>query len=329
MNDNNLIPCRDILNSDWLNFGCIHCIKEHHDYTDLDKPINITCQRVGVITIVKGVCCNGHELVISTKKKKRKYDEVVKHMSFDQPKRFKYISYDVNILLTMASYCNGSGETALQRFVHALGIPGNIQKMYHTVSKAYLSPLIQKEVGNCVRENLIEEIRLILAESHKRICKREWENISRWLNGVPGVARIPTFPQIGLDVSTDMGWQKRASGNKYDSPSGHMFLIGTKTRKVIKYKVYLTNCATCEKSRSLFEPIPQHYCAKNFNGSAKAMEATAAREMIEELYGDYMTKIYCQKIVADDDSSMQSHCSHKGGLKEEIPDISYRSQSSM
>ena len=146
MEDNDLLSRSSILNTDWLRFGCIQCIQSHCDYDDLLKPIEIKCERIGVITIVKGLCCNGHQLQISAHKSKRVYDRKARDILHSRPHREKYISYDTNILLTMASYFNGSGETALQRFVHALGIRGNFQKMYHTVSKAFLSPIIIKGV---------------------------------------------------------------------------------------------------------------------------------------------------------------------------------------
>ena len=50
---------------------------------------------------------------------------------------------------------------------------------------------------------------------------------------------------IGIDVSFDMGWQKRSSGRSYDSRSGHAFLIGCHTQKVISQIIYSKNCRIC------------------------------------------------------------------------------------
>ena len=44
---------------------------------------------------------------------------------------------------------------------------------------------------------------------------------------------IPELSNIGLIVSFDMAWQKRGSGNRYDSISGHVLMIGCVTKKVI------------------------------------------------------------------------------------------------
>ena len=48
-----------------------------------------------------------------------------------------------------------------------------------------------------------------------------------------------------IDVAFDMGWQKRAGGRVYDSLSGHGFLIGQKTGKVISFGV-LKNTANAK-----------------------------------------------------------------------------------
>ena len=39
--------------------------------------------------------------------------------------------------------------------------------------------------------------------------------------------------KIGLTVSYDMGWNKRSSGHRYDSLSGHAFIIDAYTRRII------------------------------------------------------------------------------------------------
>ena len=38
---------------------------------------------------------------------------------------------------------------------------------------------------------------------------------------------------LGLAVSYDMGWQKRSTGRRFDSMSGHGFIIGCRSGKII------------------------------------------------------------------------------------------------
>ena len=52
---------------------------------------------------------------------------------------------------------------------------------------------------------------------------------------------------FGLTVSYDMGWQRRSSGNNYTSLSGHAFLIGGHTRRVIACVVFSKKCSICTK----------------------------------------------------------------------------------
>ena len=43
---------------------------------------------------------------------------------------------------------------------------------------------------------------------------------------------VDDIKQIGITVSFDVGWQKRGSGNRYDSISGHAIMNCCKTKKL-------------------------------------------------------------------------------------------------
>ena len=68
-----------------------------------------------------------------------------------------------------------------------------------------------------------------LSEMMTKITNGELETIKQKLEDIP------------LAVSYDMGWQKRAGGRVYDSLSGHGFLIGCRSGKVIKFGVLKKN----------------------------------------------------------------------------------------
>jgi len=53
--------------------------------------------------------------------------------------------------------------------------------------------------------------------------------------------------KFGLTISFGMGWQHRSSGNKYASLSGHIFLIGIHTCRVVACIVFSKKCSICEK----------------------------------------------------------------------------------
>ena len=51
--------------------------------------------------------------------------------------------------------------------------------------------------------------------------------------------------EIRLTTSYDMGWNKRSSGHKYDSISGHGFLLGTKNKKRMNHRCLSKCCSIC------------------------------------------------------------------------------------
>jgi len=96
--------------------------------------------------------------------------------------------------------------------------------------------------------------------------------------------------QWPLTVLYDMGWQKRAAGRIYNSSSGHGFLIGAYTNKIIDRTCYSKSCCTCKRNwkkqglsceeatkgeilGEIKSNIEDHRCPRNFNGSSKSMEA--------------------------------------------------------
>ena len=50
-----------------------------------------------------------------------------------------------------------------------------------------------------------------------------------------------------LTVCYDMGWNKKSSGTRYDSISGHGLMIGGYSKKVIGFKRISKECSVCSK----------------------------------------------------------------------------------
>ncbi len=128
-----------------------------------------------------------------------------------------------------------------------------------------------------------------------------------------------------LTCTYDMGWQKRASGKNYNSQSGHGFMVGGYTSKILKRVCYSRGCKTCAnqwrkqnisrteatKDELTGEVVPNnttHHCPRNYNGSAKSMEACGAVSMMTALYDDGGK--YVSVLVGDDDSTTRSHSQH-------------------
>jgi hypothetical protein len=105
-----------------------------------------------------------------------------------------------------------------------------------------------------------------------------------------------------------MGWQQRSSGKRYNSPSGHAFFVGGLSRKPIAVQVKSKICNYCsswnKKDANNGLPVPTHLCTINHNGTSAAMEASAALDIIVDLFDRRHVSI--ARICIDDDASTPS-----------------------
>jgi len=128
--------------------------------------------------------------------------------------------------------------------------------------------------------------------------------------------------KIGITVSYDMGWQKRSTGRVYDSISGHGYLIGCRTGKILGMQVRQTKCKKCQAQNSNGTPAATHDCMVNWDGDSGAMEAAVAMDLIVAVHDKMDSRVYCETLVSDDDSTMRSHLQHSengGKLDNSIP----------
>ena len=109
-----------------------------------------------------------------------------------------------------------------------------------------------------------------------------------------------------------MGWQKRSSGHKYDSTSGHGFMLGARTKKIIDSQCMSKECRVCTKYANDETPPPDHDCVKNHIGSSKSMEPEAIFRMVNRAFDVLMFTVAV--ITSDDDSSMKSTLKHSWQL---------------
>ena len=113
-----------------------------------------------------------------------------------------------------------------------------------------------------------------------------------------------------------MGWQKRSIGNRYDSLSGHALMIGARTKKPINLVVMAKCCATCAAAEKKEEDPKEHKCPRNYEGSSKGMEATAALRLVKNQYEK--NGLIVEYVVADDDSSMRATLRHSFREKQAV-----------
>ena len=114
--------------------------------------------------------------------------------------------------------------------------------------------------------------------------------------------------EIKLTASYDMGWNKRSSGTTYDSTSGHGFVIGGRTKKIMQHRVLSKCCSKCSIAKRENRTPPKHECPQNHIGSSKSMECEAIYRMVIEAYDKLHYTI--GTIISDDDSTMKSNLKH-------------------
>jgi hypothetical protein len=98
-----------------------------------------------------------------------------------------------------------------------------------------IAPKIWQLTQDILRENLVAEVKTLLDDIDFAL----WEQSIA--SNAPFKLPIDKYPK--LNVSFDMGWQQRSSGNRYNSPSGHALLVGGNTRKPVALCISRASCA--------------------------------------------------------------------------------------
>lgn len=106
---------------------------------------------------------------------------------------------------------------------------------------------------------------------------------------------------INIIVSFDTGWSKRGNGRSYDSLNGYSTIIGFLSGKILDYAARNRKCCKCDVGK---DKENKHDCAKNFEGSAKAMETHAGNQLINHSNILKEANLQVRVIVGDEDSSM-------------------------
>ena len=105
-----------------------------------------------------------------------------------------------------------------------------------------------------------------------------------------------------------MGWQKRSSGRRYDSSSRHAFIIGERSKGIIRMFLYSKACQNCDAAEKRREEPEEHECPKNFEGSSKSMEASAILKMVEDAF--YNCLFIIDVTISDVDRTMRAVIKH-------------------
>jgi len=95
---------------------------------------------------------------------------------------------------------------------------------------------------------------------------------------------LPRLLMIGLSVSYDMGWQKRATCRLYDSLPGHGFIIGCRKKIVIGMGVLKKKYSTCRSANKHNGTVRPHECNVNHKDSSGAIESALALALTVSMF---------------------------------------------
>ena len=148
----------------------------------------------------------------------------------------KNIDRDENKIAIMLPFVTGVGPGEMETILNMFSLPN---------SKHYERTIFRWQPSTCdaIIEISDREMQYAMEEEIRAtiIADKGEAYFESWINKPLGER-----DKVGLVVSYDMGWQKRASGNSYSSKSGHAFVVGMQTKRIIDCVVFSTNCKKCE-----------------------------------------------------------------------------------
>ena len=114
--------------------------------------------------------------------------------------------------------------------------------------------------------------------------------------------------RVRIAVSFDMGWNKRSSGNRYDSLSGHALMIGCLSKNIITSVVSSKMCRLCSPSEEDGVEPPAHVCSRYYIRSSKAMEVDVALHLYTE-HSNHLISVCSSKQLLQIMIRQYEHCS--------------------
>ena len=253
-------------------------------------PVKVTEETVGIATTLK-CSCDAHGTLFRTKVSKTNYK--------NNKNGYKsYESFALNCMLVLSMQQVGAAGSETDRLLSFLNLP-NANAFRRDRFKSVEDSIgreIRKYSNKIIEEAIDEEVLLTLTKQNRE------ESFQLWKDG------LLDANSIKIKVSYDMGWNKRSSGNKYDSTSGHGIVIGALSKKILAVKTYSRSCVVCNISR-IKPPPPHNECPKNHEGTPKSMEVRGIVEIFIEFWNE--KRVGIETIISDDDSTMRSQLKNK------------------
>ena len=137
----------------------------------------------------------------------------------------------------MGTFASGIGASNMDQLLSFMDIPNakSLHQRFFKNMDTTIGKHLRKVAVKSMDEEIDEEVRLTVNEENKY---NEYKNKKL---------------TVALNVSFDMGWSKRSSGNIYNSISGHALKIGVLSDKILTAAVSSKMCITCSKAKHIGE----------------------------------------------------------------------------
>ncbi|XP_034935711.1 uncharacterized protein [Chelonus insularis] len=229
------------------------------------------------------------------------------HLSSDK----KTMKSDVNTRLILGAIHSGIGCTALNKMLACMNCPIIYPALYKKFERE-VGLAIEKTAKNSCKEAAEEERRLVV-ENITKLCEELPDEVVKEV--YPQLYKLDRDPSmssedhteefdvavdniVNIIVSYDMAWSKRGAGNSYDSFNGYGAIIGFLSKKIIDYGTRNRKCRQCGKNAD-----KKHDCRKNFQGSAKAMEADLGSALVNDSSILKEANVNVRVLIGDEDSA--------------------------
>lgn len=179
-----------------------------------ENTLTLTEKTIGIATRLK-ICCKNCELVMETDCD-RSLHESKERMRYNGNE-----TYALNVMLVLALQQIGGGGSDAIKLLTFLNLPNGKSMMDNKFKR------VEDSIGSVIRDAskksmekaLEDEIRLTLQSKNRIGDYEKWK-------------RKELAPEkVGIVVAYDMGWNKRSTGTRYYSISGHGVAIGQLTKK--------------------------------------------------------------------------------------------------
>ena len=128
-----------------------------------------------------------------------------------------YNWYELNLKLGLGTTASGIGPSNLSQLLSFIDLPNckTFDSTFFNNMELTVGSTIRKVSTKSMDKATNEEVKLTLADEIKQ-KQFEQENL-----------------HVIISISFDMGWNKRSSGTRYDSLSGHVLAIGCLSNKIL------------------------------------------------------------------------------------------------